>query len=453
MVANGSIIHLKKGFDICLEGAAGREIAAAPMSETVDLKPTDFKYLTPKLLVEAGSEVLAGQPLFFDKNFPDIKFCSPVSGIVSEIVRGDKRRLLAVRVIADKNGFQYFDFQKVSPSAMSSEAVRERILESGCWPYIVQRPFSCMADPSRLPKAIFVSCFDSSPLAPDLGFLISQEAANFYTGLEAVAKAGGGCPVHLGLAAGQDLGSFAGGSNFQIHRFAGPHPAGNVGVQIHHTAPIQSGEIVWTLHPQDLIIIGRLFNEGRYRADRLVAVTGANASRRQYFRMLAGQSLDSAVDFSSLPAKSRVVEGNVLHGKIADSEGVLSFSTNQISVLPEGDEPEFLGWLLPGFKKLSLSRTFFSWLAPKRTYNLDTNTHGEERAFVVSGQYEKVLPMDILPVYLLKAILAKDIERMEQLGIYEVAPEDLALCEFVCTSKIEVQKIIEEGLELMRKES
>ncbi len=443
-------IHIHRGFDIRLEGEAVKDITTAPLSKSIDVSPPNFKYLTPKILVEAGEGVEAGQPLFIDKNNPDIPFCAPVSGIVSEVVRGEKRRILAVRILADKGEIQYRNFPKANPADLTAETLRTRLLESGCWAYILQRPYGCIANPTVSPKAIFVSCFDSAPLAPDLDFIISQEPDNFRTGLLALSRLGD-CPLHLGLKKGENLSSLPDG--VKIHYFSGPHPAGNVGIQIHHIDPIKSGEVVWTVHPQDVIIIGRLFNEGRYRADRIVALTGSQARQPQYYRVQTGQNLDSLLDDDIVFDNNRVIEGNVLHGKIVPVNAHLSFYTNQITVLPEGDKPEFLGWMMPGFKKLSLSRTFFSWLSKYRKYDLDTNTHGEERPFVMTGQYEKVLPMNIMPVFLLKAILAKDVERMEQLGIYEVAEEDFALCEFVCTSKIDVQNIIAEGLELMRKES
>jgi Na+-transporting NADH:ubiquinone oxidoreductase subunit A len=456
-MTKATVIQLRKGFDIRLEGTARKTIVQTPLSVSVDVKPTDFKYLIPKLSVEQGDEVEAGQPLFYHKDYPAIQFCAPVSGIVAEVVRGEKRRILAVRIHADKKGIQYKSFPKNNPTQLPSDQVRQRLLDGGCWAYIKQRPYDCIADPAGAPKAIFISCFDSAPLAPDISFIIEQEVQNFQTGLLALQRAGN-CPVHLGFQEGQSSAAVNNGlsstEGVSVHYFNGPHPVGNVGIQIHHVDPIQKDELVWTIHPQDVIIIGRLFNEGRYRAERLIALTGSGIPDTQYYNVFSGQHIGTILDAEHVwQGNNRIIEGNVLHGKIVPDNAHFSFYTNQITVLPEGDTPEFLGWLLPGFKKLSLSRTFFSWLAKNRTYQLDTNTHGEERPFVMTGQYEKVLPMNILPVYLLKAILAKDVERMEQLGIYEVAEEDFALCEFVCTSKIEVQKIISEGLELMRKES
>jgi len=447
-------ITIKRGYDINIKGVAERRITPLPFSDVIALKPHNFPTIIPKLLVEVGQEVLAGQPLFFDKNNPRIHFPSPVSGEVVEIVRGEKRRITEVRVLPDEE-IRYQAFSVINLQEADREAIIERLLESGCWSYIKQRPYSLIANPDDTPKAIFVSCFDSAPLAPDLGFIIEQERESFQTGLQALNQLSHG-HLHLSLRkernerlTDSDIKDISVGS---LHHFKGPHPAGNVGVQIHHIAPIQKGEIVWYVHPQDVIIIGRLFDEGRYRANRVVALTGACAIGPQYFNVITGQQISSLTDNRLSSEDYRLIQGNILTGATTKADDFLSFYENQLTVIPEGKEPEFLGWILPQFKKLSLSRSYFSWLTPNRTYNLNTNTNGEERAFVLTGQYDKVLPMNIFPVYLLKAILARDIERMEELGIYEVAEEDFALCEFGCTSKIDVQRIIADGLDYIRRE-
>ncbi|MCB0524225.1 MAG: NADH:ubiquinone reductase (Na(+)-transporting) subunit A, partial [Saprospiraceae bacterium] len=306
-----------------------------------------------------------------------------------------------------------------------------------------------------VPKAIFVSCFDSAPLAPDLNFVIESDKENFQTGLHVLQTLAQG-NLHVCLQKGSQE-TLAGLTNqlpdTNKHQISGPHPAGNVGIQIHHILPIQhKNDIVWYVNPQDVLIIGRLFAEGKYRAERLVALTGSSVSKPSYMRMISGQKLASVLDQALNTDHVRVIQGNVLSGKKSSQGDFLSFYVNQLTVIPEGDQPEFLGWLLPGFHKLSLSRTYFSWLSPNRKYNLDTNMHGELRAFVMTGQYDRVLPMNIYPVILLKAILAGDIEKMEALGIYEIAEEDFALCEFVCTSKIPVQNIVTQGLTLAREE-
>lgn len=447
----GKNVIIRRGYDIKLQGIAEKSVSDVPISDVIAVKPPDFPSVTPKLLVEVGDEVLAGQPIFFDKSRPSLRFTSPVSGEVADIIRGEKRRIMEIRIIPDKNGMRYIGFPKTAPAELQRDEIIERLLESGCWNYIRQRPYSLIANPEDLPKAIFVSCFDSAPLAPDLDYIKDFEPDNLHTGLAVLAKLSAG-KVHLGLKPGQQESDFPGTHVVNHHFFKGPHPSGNVGIQIHHIDPIRKGDTVWYVNLQDLLIIGRLFREGRYRADRLVALTGACVAWPHYLRVMTGQRMSDIVGGRLKTAHNRVIQGNVLTGKTSSPDDFLSFYENQITVIPEGDQPEFLGWLLPGIHKLSLSRTYFSWLFPRRTYNLDTNMHGEERAFVMTGQYDKVLPMNIYPVFLLKAILAKDIERMEALGIYEIAEEDFALCEFVCTSKIDVQKIVAEGLEYIRLE-
>lgn len=450
----GKVITIKKGYTIKIDGVAQKNITPLALSEVIALLPHDFLSVVPRLSVEVGQEVVAGQILFHDKSNPRIRLPSPVSGEIVEIVRGDKRRILEIRVVPDPNT-QYASFPQINLFEAERDTIVEHLLESGCWNYIRQRPYSLIANPDDIPKAIFVSCFDTSPLAPDLGFIIEQERANFQKGLEVLEKLANG-HLHISLHAEQgerlSESDFSGISNDKFHHFKGPHPAGNVGIQIHHIAPIQKGEIIWYVHPQDVIIIGRLFTEGRYRADRVIALTGSCVAQPQYFRVMTGQKLSSITGNRLNNAHHRLIQGNILTGKKTSETDFLSFYENQLTAIPEGDQPEFLGWLLPGLNKLSLSRTFFSWLTPNRSYNLNTNNNGEERAFVMTGQYDKVLPMNIYPVHLLKAILAKDIERMEELGIYEVSEEDFALCEFVCTSKIDVQRIIADGLAYIRQE-
>jgi len=446
----GKQITIRRGYDIKLEGAAEKTTNDAAASDVIAVKPPDFPAVTPKLLVETGDEVLAGQPIFFDKNRPNLRVTSPVSGEIADVVRGEKRRIMEIRIIPDKKGMRYVEFPKNDPNDLSRDEIIERLLNSGCWNYIRQRPYSLIANPEDTPKAIFVSCFDSAPLAPDLDYIKNFEPENLKAGIAVLAKLSAD-KVHLGLKPGQPEGDFPGTHIVNHHFFKGPHPAGNVGIQIHHIDPIQKGDTVWYVNLQDLLILGRLFHEGRYRADRLVALTGSCVTWPHYLRAMTGQRMSDLVG-GRLKEQCRIIQGNVLTGQTSSADDFLSFYTNQITAIPEGDQPEFLGWLLPGINKLSLSRTYFSWLFPNRSYNLDTNLHGEERAFVMTGQYDKVLPMNIYPVFLLKAILAKDIERMEALGIYEIAEEDFALCEFVCTSKIDVQKIVAEGLEYVRLE-
>jgi Na+-transporting NADH:ubiquinone oxidoreductase subunit A len=447
-------ITIKRGYDIKLKGNAEKNITSSSSSSIVAVKPTDFRLVKPKLVVTPGESIQAGECLFHDKNRPELRFTSPVSGEIAEITLGPKRRIDEIRILTDKEQTKYKSFPQSNPATLARAALIDQLIESGCWNYIRQRPYNIIANPEDTPKAIFVSCFDSSPLAPDLDFIIRQEKENFTSGLEALRILAND-HLHIGLKSpsnGHATTSLPQPFEQYIHYVKGPHPAGNVGIHIHHTAPIQKGEVVWFVHPQDIIIIGRLFNEGRYRADRLIALTGEEIAQPRYVKCITGELMSSILGGNVDASKTRIIQGNVLYGTTSSSSDFLSFYTNQITAIPEGHEPEFLGWLLPGLHKLSLSRTFFSWLTPNKDYSLNTNLHGEERAFVMSGEYDRVLPMEILPVFLLKAIMAKDVEKMEALGIYEVSEEDFALCEFVCTSKIDVQKIISEGLDLIREE-
>ncbi|SOE22558.1 Na+-transporting NADH:ubiquinone oxidoreductase subunit A [Spirosomataceae bacterium TFI 002] len=440
----GKSLSLKKGFTINLVGEANKEIQKAESSKVYALKPDDFYGVNPKLKVKVGDEVKVGDAIFFDKNMVEVNFPSPVSGEIVEIERGAKRKILAVKILADKD-LKYADSN--IPKSLNSDSVKEALLASNCWPFIRQRPYNTIANPSVAPKGIFVSTFDSAPLAPDYDFILGDRKAEFDKGCEVLNILSGG-NLHLGKSADSNL-SFSSG---EVHTFSGKHPVGNVGVQIHHISPIQKGEVVWHVNPQDVCIIGELFMTGKYNPTRILALTGAEMAKPQYLEVRQGQSIEKNLSSQISDTGVRVIQGNVLTGTKSSKTDFVSFYTNQYTAIPEGDHSEFLGWLLPSTEKVSLSRSFFSWLMPKKEFNLDTNTHGELRPFVVSGEYEKVLPMNIMPVQLLKSILAGDLEKMEALGIYEVAEEDFALCEFVCSSKIDVQKILREGLDLMKSE-
>jgi Na+-transporting NADH:ubiquinone oxidoreductase subunit A len=443
----GKNIKIKKGLDIRLEGEAEKVLIDGNRPAYVSVRPDDFIAMKPKVLVTAGTQVKAGTPLMFDKNNPEVMICSPVSGEVAEIVRGEKRVLLEVRILADKEN-SYISLSSASSiDALSKEQIVDTLCKNGAWAYIRQRPYASVANPQKTPKAIFISAFDSAPLAPDMDFIIQGNEKYVEAGIAAMKKL---CAnVHVNIHE-QKTGStvFKNASGAQVNSFNGPHPVGNIGVQIHHVDPINKGEIVWYVTPQDLIIIGKLLTEGKYDASRIVAVTGSEVKSRKYVKTIQGAPVQSIISESQLESgKCRFISGNALTGKNIGWAGSLGFYDCQVTVLPEGDEPEFFGWFAPGFDKFSLSRTFFTWAMPGKKFRLNTNMHGEHRAFVVTGEYEKVFPMDIYPVQLLKAIITNDIEAQENLGIYEVAPEDFALCEFVCTSKIESQEIVRKGLE------
>lgn len=444
-------IKIKKGVNINLKGKAELVFAAATPSSTFSVKPTDFHGLVPKLAVKTGDEVKAGTALFYDKYNEKIKYASPVSGEIVDVIRGEKRKLLEIRILPDKE-IHYEQFTVSDPNKLSGEEVKNALLQGGLWPIFRQRPYDVVANPDRKPKAIFISAFNSAPLAPDYDFIIHGQGDVFQTGLDALSKLCEG-NVHLNVnAEAKSSGVFRNAKNVQINSFSGPHPSGNVGVQIHHISPINKGEVVWYIAPQDVLSIGKLFKEGKFDATRVIALTGSSVKKPRYYKTLIGSGIKEFLKDNIESGNLRYISGNVLTGTKINPDGHLGFYDDQITVIPEGDKPEFLGWIAPGFDKFSLSRTFFSWLNPSKVYELDTNMHGEERPFVMTGQYEKVFPMDIYPQQLLKAIIIGDLELMENLGIYEVAPEDFALCEFVCTSKIKAQEIIRKGLDYVQKE-
>ena len=446
------VIKLKKGLDIKLNGEAEKVVKPAEKCSLYGLKPTDFRALTPKLAVKAGDEVKAGDVLFTDKTNPDVRFTAPVSGTIEAVNRGERRKLLEV-VIKAGNEIQYNDFGSADVNKASREEIIAKLLESGVWPMIKQRPYDIIANPATTPKAIFVSAFDSAPLAPDYDLILKDDEKDLQAGIDCLKKLSGK-NVNLGVKAGTPATSvFMKLKNVECTAFEGPHPAGNVGIQIHHINPINKGELVWTVNIQDVAIIGRLFNTGHFDARKTIVLCGSEVEKPAYYQAILGASVNCLTNGKlKNQVHQRIISGNVLTGTKVDSNNFLGYYDNQITVIPEGDSYEFLGWATPGFNKLSASKLFPSFLFPNKHYTLNANYHGEGRAFVVTGQYEKVFPMDIFPVYLLKAILAQDIDKMEQLGLYEVAPEDMALCEFVCTSKTPVQKILNQGIELMMKE-
>lgn len=447
------VFKIRKGLNIPLKGEAEKVFTRAEMAEYYALKPVDFAGLTPKLAVAEGDKVKAGSPLFFDKYRPDILFTSPVSGEVHLVRRGERRVLLEVVVKADPNQ-EFENFGVSNPLEHSREEVVAKLQVAGLWPTIRQRPYSIIANPSDKPKAIYISAFDTSPLAPDLDFAVKEEAEAFQAGINALSKLTEG-KINLNLNADYPPSVvYTKVNGVQHNYFSGPHPAGNVGIQIHHIDPINKGDIVWVVNPLDVIIIGRLFLKGIYDATKVIALAGSEVHKPRYFILKTGASIANIVhDNLNKPAENcRFISGNVLTGSKITENGFLGFYDNMVSVIPEGNHYELLGWAMPGIGKFSFSPTFFSWLFPGKKYAMHTNLNGGERAYVMTGQYEKVLPMDIYPVHLIKAILAKDIDKMENLGIYEVAEEDLALCEYVCTSKTEVQSIIREGIDIMIKE-
>jgi len=445
-------IYLKQGLDIPISGVAAQNTRKVIVPDVVAVKPTDFRSLVPKLLVREGDKVLAGTPVLADKMSQNILFASPVSGTVAEVVRGEKRKLLEVRIKADAEQ-EYVDFGVKRVEDLSAEQIKEALLAAGLWPALTQRPYGIIANPEVKPKAIFVSAFSTAPLAASPEFTLKDEIANIQTAVNALGKLTDG-GVHFSLNSANYSGTpFHKMENVIPHTFTGKHPAGNVGVQIHHISPIRKGETVWTVSLLMLAAIGKLFNTGKYDVRRKIAVTGPKAVNPAYVEGYPGISMKDIKEFYETPENLRFISGDVLTGTNIGAEGFLGFFDNQVTILEEGNKYELLGWAKP-FRpsQFSSSRTYFSWLTPKKTYDMDTNLHGGPRAFVLNDVYSKVLPMELYPVYLLKACLANDIDKMEKFGIYEVLEEDFALCEYVCPSKIDIQQIITDGIALMLKE-
>ncbi|MBA7513549.1 Na(+)-translocating NADH-quinone reductase subunit A [subsurface metagenome] len=444
-------ITIKRGLDIRLKGKAEKIFVKAGMAELFGVKPTDFHGLMPKLAVKVGDIVKAGSVLFYDKYQPEMKFTSPVSGQVQTINRGERRRILEVIVKPD-DAIEYESFEKEEPSALSREKVIKNILDSGLWPAIRQRPYNVIAKPDETPKSIFISAFDTVPLAPDYDFIVKGMEKEFQAGVDSLIKLCGG-KVHLNVDSEYPPSSvFTQAQGVQINRFKGPHPSGNVGTQIHFIDPVNKGDIVWTIAPQDVIAIGRLFMYGQYDASRIIALTGSEVLKPKYYKTIAGCCIRSITEENIKEGNVRYISGNVLTGTKVTKNGFLGYYDSQITVIPEGDQYEFMGWLSPGFDKYSISYSFWSWLLPRKEYKINTNIKGGKRSLMITGSFEKVFPMDIYPMQLLKAIIIEDIDLMEKLGIYEVAEEDFALCEFVDTSKTNIQEIVRKGLDLMIKE-
>ena len=448
-----NVIKIKKGLDINLKGKAGTVPLDVQKSDVYAVCPEDFDGLVPKVVVKVGDRVKAGSALIMDKNHPDVKLVSPVSGEVIAINRGDKRKLLSVVVKADGE-MAYVEFRTRNVSSMGVSEIKGILLDSGMWPFIRQRPYDIVANPEEKPRDIFVSAFDSAPLAPDFNYIVKGEEACFQMGLDVLKRLTDG-KVYLGVkadAATPDALLHAKG--VEVVQFDGPHPAGNVGVQINHIAPVNKGDVVWVVRATDVLLIGRLFNKGIADFSRKVAVTGSETTERGYASVLMGASMRSILAGKFFEGKDlRFISGNVLTGKNVGLDGFLRAYDSQVTVIPEGDEVhELLGWAMPRCNQFSVSHTYFSWLCGKRDYCFDARIKGGRRAMIMSNEYDRVFPMDILPEYLIKAILAFNIDKMENLGIYEVAPEDFALCEFVDVSKLELQKIVRKGLDSLYKE-
>ena len=444
-------IKIKKGLTINLKGEAEKVLSSAPRSRTFAIRPSDFHLITPKMVVKEGGKVQAGDIIFFSKSNEAVKFVSPVSGTLTKIERGAKRVITEIIIEADPQD-TFKDFGILSPDAASAQAIKARLLEAGCWPFILQRPYAVIADTEQEPRDVFVSAYSTAPLTNDVDFSLKGKEKELQAAVTALSKLTPG-QVHVGVGKSGDS-PFKGLKDIALHNVSGPHPAGNVGTQINKLGPVNKGEIVWTIAPQDLVIIGELLLTGKFNAERTIALSGSEVKTPKYYKTRIGSEAATFLYDSGLKDENvRVISGDVLTGKKISPKGHLGYYSNTVTVIPEGDDYELFGWNKPVFNKISTSRALtFSWLTPNKKYDLDTNTNGEHRAFVVTGNYEEVFPLDIYPMQILKACMVQDLDEMEALGMYEVAPEDFSLTEFVCVSKQPHQQIIRNGLDLMYKE-
>ena len=439
------VIKLRKGLDVRLKGRATAEITSVKGSDEYALVPDDFVGMKPKVVVKEGDVVKAGDALLTDKLHPEVKFVSPVGGTVSLVERGDRRKLLSVRVKPDAS---------IAPREFNTKGdVKTLLMESGLFAFFRSRPYDVVANPEDKPKAIFVSAFNSMPLAQDFEVVLKGQETDFQTGITTLSKL---APVHLGISARQTSTALTVAKDCEVTVFDGPAPAGNVGVQINHISPINKGEVVWTMGPEEVIFVGRLMRTGRVDLTRTVALAGSEVKKPCYVKMLVGQKLDTMLEGQLDAGKHlRIINGNVMTGVKTTADGFLAAHATEVNVIPEGDDnAEMLGWIMPRLKEFSTSRSYFSWLqGSKKEYVLDARVKGGERHMIMSGEYDRVFPMDIYAGYLIKAIIAGDSDRQEQLGIYEVAPEDFAIAEFVDSSKLELQRIVREGLDILRREN
>ena len=444
------VVKISKGLNINLKGAPVAEMTSVETAKQYALMPADFTRVTPKVVVKPEDTVKAGDPLFVDKSIPELQFVSPVSGKVVAVNRGERRRVLSVVVESDGK-FESVEYKAKDVLSLSADDVKADLLKAGLFAFMRQRPYDVIANPADAPRAIYVSAFDTKPLAVDFEFALKGNEEDFQTGLDALSRI---APVHLGICACQKSTALLVAKNVTTTVFKGPHPAGDVGVQINKTAPVNKGEIVWTIGAEEVIFIGRLFNKGKVDFTRTIAVVGSEVKNPSYSKVVLGASLSALLE-GRVDSKNevRIINGNVLTGKKTAADSFLGAFSTEVTVIPEvlgGDE--MLGWIAPRFSMFSTSRSYFSWLTPKRKYTIDARIKGGERHMIMSDEYGKVFPMDIYPEFLIKAIITGNIDKMEQLGIYEVAPEDFALCEFVDSSKLELQRIVREGLDKLRAE-
>ena len=445
-----NLIETHKGLDIQLAGEASEKKTKLGVVSDYALVPDDFTGIVPKVVVKEGDHVLAGDPLFVNKNFPEVRFASPVSGIVEAVVRGDRRKVLCVKVKADDSQ-EYRDFGSKNVDSLDGNGVRSLLLEAGLFGYINQLPYAVSTTPDTTPKAIFVSAFRDMPLAGDFDFEVKGQETDFQTGITALSKI---AQVNVGISSKSQNETLRNLKDATVTAWQGPCPAANVGVHVNHLCPVNKGEVVWTVDPVAVIFIGRLLNTGKVDLRRTIAVAGSEVVEPHYVDALVGTPLKAILEGNVREGAVRIINGNPLTGRKDSLDGYLGAHTSEVTVIPEGDDAdEMLGWIMPRLGHFSANRSYFSWLLGKRDYKLDARVKGGKRNMIMSGEYDKVLPMDIYGEYLIKAIIAGDIDKQEQLGIYEVAPEDFAVAEFVDSSKLELQSLVRKGLDTLRKEN
>lgn len=438
-------VKVKKGLKLPFKGEAEKKLEVAPLSKTYSVKPPNFYSVVPKMVLKEGARVQAGDELFFSKYSDKTRFVSPVSGVLKEIVRGAKRRILELIIEADAQ-IEYKDFGSLSASSASVEDVKAKVFASGLGAFLKQRPYDVIADADDTPKAIYVSAYNTAPLVADLEFVLKDKMEFFQEGIEVLKKLTEG-RVYLGVDAGTTS-ALKEVKEAEILNISGPHPAGNIGTLVHETEPMNSGERVWSVGAEDVAIIGELFKTGRFNAERTIAVTGQSAQEKKYYKTLIGAQVGSFV--KAFDDNSRFISGDVLTGEKIESDGHMSFYDNELTIIPEGDTYRMFGWVpFMDNHVHSMSKTSLSWLFPNKKYDINTSLNGEERALVVTGEMEEVMPLDIYPMQLIKACMAGDVEKMENLGIYEVIPEDFALVDYINTSKVEAQQVIRNGLDIM----
>ena len=447
-------IRIKKGANLKIVGEASKILKKNITSSTFSVKPTDFFGLIPKLIVKEGDKVKIGTPLFYSKENPNITVVSPVSGSIKSIVRGPKRKILELIIDSDNKNLKIkHDLMFENNDNNESQKIINLLLISGCWTYLRQRPYGVIADPNILPKAIFISTIDKAPLGVDYDFILKSRIDDFQLGINVLKKMIGG-DIFLGIDKNYP-GFFENIKNVKIYDVQGPHPSGDVSFHIHKIKPINPGEKIWTINPEDVSNIGSFFKTGYFSPKRTIAIAGNVVKEPKYYETIIGSELKIFLNDAKVEndTQIRCINGNVLNGKIESINGFIGYFNNLVTIIPEGNDYRMFGWLpFVDNKILSLSNTSLSWLFNRNGSEVNSSLNGEERAIVVTGEMENVFPMDIYPMQLIKACLAFDIEKMEGLGIYEVIPEDFGLIDFSNTSKIEAQEIIREGIELMIKE-